>query len=203
MKRKTSRKPTKSSAASYSLEITGAFRLGLPEQLHIMLEDLLHISAVGVENAALLSLDTTLLGRISEIAALRWTNISYHPEYKCLIVTLLRTKGNKSGRVQNLSVFPSLSDYASCTIFCLAAHAMCTNTAPTEDDEDGELPEGVGPHIFTEGRADKKLGAYLNSILKRFGEKFNLRLSSSLVHALGSLDYRPWRLDSGQHQHIL
>jgi hypothetical protein len=73
-----------------------------------MLDDLLKLQAVGIENAALLSLDTTLLGRISEIAALRWSDVSYHPEYKCMIVTLLRTKGNKSGRRQNLAVFPSL-----------------------------------------------------------------------------------------------
>jgi hypothetical protein len=62
-----------------------------------MLEDLLHISAVGVENAALLSLDTTLLGRKSEIAALRWTNISYHPEYKCLIVMKYQYKYQSRG----------------------------------------------------------------------------------------------------------
>jgi hypothetical protein len=50
-----------------------------------MLSDLLGSTAVDIENAALLSTDTTLLGRVSEIGKMRWDCISYHEEYKvCL-----------------------------------------------------------------------------------------------------------------------
>jgi hypothetical protein len=84
----------------------------------------------------------------------------------CVIVALFRTKGNKTARPQNLSVFPHASRYADCPIYCLAATALCSSTGQAANAKVFKSMGTTGP------------GKYLNSILKRFGELFNLDLTS-------------------------
>jgi len=132
-------------------------------------------SRVSTENRALLISIWHMYGRVTEVCALRETQLSYNGAAKCVELQLMRTKTRSRG--ENIkSLFLHKLSWISCPYHATGSHLLLNPSRACED--------GLAPYLFS--TATLSPAKNVNALLKRLKPELQkpAQDSQGLLHLL-------------------